>query len=929
MSETTPTPAPLPTPPRLAPSRLGWLALLPLAIFGLALRAFFAGDIPLERRWAWIPSIGVELGFRLDALALVLVLLITGIGTLVFVYAAGYMAGTPARSRLFVLLLAFMLAMIGCVTADDVVLLFVFWELTSITSFLLVGFKHEYEASRKSAQQALMVTGGGGLVLLAGVLLLADAAGTTSIQEMLTNAPSWVEKPTIHGALVCIFIGAFTKSAQFPFHFWLPGAMAAPTPVSAYLHSATMVKLGVYLLARLHPAFGEDRFWQLTLVSVGAFTSVWGMLLTIRERDLKRILAWSTVSALGTLVMLIGLPGEGAATATAAFLLAHALYKAPLFFVAGNVDLATGTRLIDELSGLGRKMPWTSAAGWLAGLSMAGIPLSFGYVAKDAIKAAKADTDVFQWVAYAGVFVSAASFAAAGIATARIFWRRLPLRPAHAREGSMATWLPPLLIASLGIAFGLFPSLIQTLVTKAASAMGPAASMEAMLADDSASVTALLILVSLGVALFLGWDRLHRVQRHFRLPRVYRAVAWYEALMAAIPAAASRVTRRMQMGHLSTYTVLVLVFALVALTFVLANGPAFSWPELVLALGPSEIAVAGAVLTLVCATVTVCIVRDSFVMLLVSGLIGLACALLFLFLGAPDVAFTQFTVEVAFVVVLASILLRVRRLDLVVAPKLPAHHSVFRALLSLAVGAMVAALMLLGADFDPDPSLTEFFSARSVPDAHGRNVVNVVLVDFRAVDTLGEIIVVTLTFIASVPLLRLLRERWRRPKVLLAPSERGMSPTPHIFDVAVRGLYPIMLASSLVILFRGHNEPGGGFIAGMVAVAATSMLSVARGARAALARVPLGPHRLAASSALLSLASGLPALFLGEPYMTHLWGKLPLGFTELDVSTVLLFDLGVYGAVWGALGGLCARAIEIDEPRDAEPGELSETEAAR
>lgn len=921
MSEPTTTPTPPPPP-----SRLGWLALLPLALFALALRAFLRGDVPLEVRHAWIPSVGVEAAFRLDALALVLVLLITGIGTLVFVYAAGYMAGVKHRGRLFALLVAFMVAMLGCVTADDVILLFVFWELTSVTSFLLVGFKHEYETSRKSAQQALMITGGGGLVLLAGVLLLAHAAGTTSLQAMLASAPAWAEHPVVRGALTCVFIGAFTKSAQFPFHFWLPGAMAAPTPVSAYLHSATMVKLGVYLLARLHPAFGDDRFWQLTLVSVGGFTSVWGMLLTIRERDLKRILAWSTVSALGTLVMLIGLPGEGAATAAAAFLLAHALYKAPLFFVAGNVDLATGTRLIDELSGLGRKMPFTSAAGWIAGLSMAGIPLSFGYVAKDVIKAAKADTDLFQWVAYAGAFVSAASFAAAGIATARIFWRKRPLRPEHAREGSIATWLPPLLVASLGIVFGLFPERVESLLTEAAQAMGSAASMEELLTDDSASLSALAMIIALGVVLFLGWDRLHRVQRHFRLPRVYQAAAWYEAMMVGIPAVASRVTRRLQMGHLSTYTAFVLVFALAALGYVVAHGPALRVPPFELALGPTELAVAGATLAILCASVAVCVVRDSFVMLLVSGLVGLACALLFLFLGAPDVAFTQFTVEVAFVVVLASILLRVRRLDLVVAPKLPRWHTLSRALLSLGVGAAVAALMLVGASFEQDPSLTEYFSSRSVPDAHGRNVVNVVLVDFRAVDTLGEIIVVTLTFIAAVPLLRLLRERWRGPDAPLRRGARGMSPKAHIFDVAVRGLYPILLASSVVILLRGHNEPGGGFIAGMVAVAATSMLSVARGARAALAKMPLGPHRLAATSALLSLASGLPALFLGEPFMTHLWGTLPLGFTELDVSTVLVFDVGVYGAVWGALGGLCARAIEVDEPHRDDPSTVTGAE---
>jgi multicomponent Na+:H+ antiporter subunit A len=903
-------------------SRLGLLAVLPLALFALAVHAHLAGALPLELRRAWVPSLGIDLAFRVDALALVMVLLITGIGSLVFVYAAGYMAGAAGRGRLFSLLLVFLVAMLGCVTTDDLVVLFVFWELTSIVSFLLVGTKHEYEASRRSARQALVVTGTGGLVLLAGVLLLVEVAGTSSIQAMLASAPAWRDDPRVSGALICVFVGAFTKSAQVPFHFWLPGAMAAPTPVSAYLHSATMVKLGVYLLARLHPAFGELILWQLALVGAGTVTAVWAMVLTVQERDLKRILAWSTVSALGMLVMLIGLPGEGAATAAAAFLLAHALYKAPLFFVAGNVDLATGTRRIDDLSGLGRRMPWSAAAGWMAGLSMAGIPLSFGYVAKDVIKIAKSDADVFRWVVYAGVFVSAASVAAAGVATARIFWRGRPLRPAHAREGGIATWLPPLLLASLGIALGLFPAPVEALLSDAGHAMGDAASMDRMRADESASAIALAATIGLGLAMLWRWDQLHDLQKGVRAPGPLRASGWYAAAMAAIPWVASRVTRRLQSGRLSAYTAMVFGAVLVAVGLALVPPGAVAWPDVPSALDPRPrppfVAVAGAVALTVGASIAVCVVRDAFVMLLVSGLIGLSCALLFLFSGAPDVAFTQLAVEVAFVVVLASILLRVRRLEPAAPPRRPPWTTVLRALLALGLGGLVGALVLLGGGFSPDPALTAFFSERSVPAAHGRNVVNVILVDFRAVDTLGEIVVVTLTFLASVPLLRLLRARRRVPGAV----DRGTSPRAHLLDVAVRGLYPLMLVGAGIVLLRGHNEPGGGFIGGMIAVAATALLAVARGAEAALARMPLGPRRLAVASALVSLASGLPALALGRPFLTHLWGTVPLGFTELKVSTVLLFDLGVFGAVWGALGGLCARAIELDEPpRDpARPG---------
>jgi len=279
------------------PSRLMLLALVPMAGFVLCLRSLAAGDIPWEIEWTWIPSLGVDLGLRVDGLSLQFLLLITGIGALVFLYAASYMASDARRVRLFALLSVFMAAMIGCVTADNLVALFVFWELTSLTSFLLVGFKHEYEASRAAARQALMVTGGGGLVLLAGIVLIGEAAGTYSIQSLIRASPDLLAHPSIPMALAFVFVGAFTKSAQWPFHFWLPNAMAAPTPVSAYLHSATMVKLGVYLLARLKPAFGEHWLWEPALVSVGALTAAWAMLLALRERDMKRILAWSTVSA--------------------------------------------------------------------------------------------------------------------------------------------------------------------------------------------------------------------------------------------------------------------------------------------------------------------------------------------------------------------------------------------------------------------------------------------------------------------------------------------------------------------------------------------------------------------------------------------------------------------------------------------------------
>jgi multicomponent Na+:H+ antiporter subunit A len=581
-----------------------------------------------------------------------------------------------------------------------------------------------------------------------------------------------------------------------------------------------------------------------------------------------------------------------------------------LFFVAGNVDLAAGTRVVDDLGRLGRRMPFTAAAGFMAGLSMAGIPLSFGYVAKDVMKIAKAGMDAFPWVTYASIFVSAASVAAAGVATVRVFWPGRDPRPAHAVEGSPATWLPPLVIATVGIVLGLYPAPVERLLTDAAHAMGPAKNIETMLADGKASGAAFAITIGLGVALFFAWDLLHRQQQKLPGHPLLGAAGWYAALMSAIPSLGTAVTRRLQGGSLPTYLATVLSAVLLALGLTLAQLDAIRWPSLALPMTATTLMTAGAVLFLVGASIAVCVLRNRFVMLLVSGTIGLSSALLFLALGAPDVAFTQLAVEVAFVVVLAAILLRVRRLDLDEPPAATVANRALRAALALGVGAAVAALVLIGDGFEPDPALTEFFATRSVPEAYGRNVVNVVLVDYRAVDTLGEIIVVTLTFLAALPLLRLLKAA-RRPAA--PPAATGLTSRALMLDVLIPLLYPLMLVAAAVILLRGHNEPGGGFIAGMVAVSATAALAVAKGSGHALSRIPLGPLPLAAASALLSLASGLPALALGDPYMTHLWTTVPLGVMDYKLSTVLAFDLGVFGAVWGALGGLAARAIALDE----------------
>jgi len=732
------------------------LALLPLTLFALALVELSHGGLPATLTLPWIPSLGIDLRFALDGLALQFVLLITGIGTMVMIYAGGYMVGVAQRTRLFVLLLLFMVAMLGSVTSDNLIVLFLFWELTSLTSFMLVGFKHEYESARRSAQQTLMVTAGGGLVLLAGLILLGDIASTFTISGLLASSDQWRDDPRVPAAVVLLIIGAFTKSAQLPFHFWLPNAMAAPTPVSAYLHSATMVKLGVYLLARLDPAFDSYALWQQILVPVGAATAAWAMLLTLRERDLKRILAWSTVSALGTLVMLVGLSGVGAATALGAFLLAHALYKAPLFFVAGNIDHCTGSRNIDHVSGLAPRMPWTAAAAALAAISMAGMPFSLGFVAKDLIDIAKAEGGVLFWVSYSSVFVNAITVAVAGVAAIRVFWHRGgDAIPGEVHEAGWSMRLPPLLLAALGITLGILPWIANPLIEATALSVNPATDFKGLTqaVDHIHALGAIALAAVLGMIVFTFWDRLHRISER-GLARIdpVSAIAWYERLLAAIPASAGAVTRRLQNGRLTTAATTVLVFVSVLVALSLWLGRPLPMPEM---MAPS-LAVAGASLALIIASIAVCVIRTPFVMLLISGFAGLGSALLFLFLAAPDLALTQFAVEVAFVVVIAAILLRMRHLGLNPVDEPPVLP---RALIAIGTSAVLMTLLLTATSGPQGSTLADFFAQASYLEAHGRNVVNVILVDFRAVDTLGEIAVLAIALLAALPLLALLRQR--------------------------------------------------------------------------------------------------------------------------------------------------------------------------
>ncbi len=726
---------------------LAGAAIATLLFVGIASLGSSGSTIPFGS----VSALGVTGGLRLDGLSRVFALLITGIGVLIFLYAHAYLAGDARLKRLVVILILFMTSMLGAVLADDVVILFVFWELTSLTSFFLVGFDHQKASARRAALQALLVTGGGGLALLAGLILVAISAGTTSLSGIIAAKDLVVVHPLAAPAMLLIVLGCFAKSAQVPFHFWLPNAMAAPTPVSAYLHSATMVKLGVYLLARLNPVYQDVALWHGVLTVFGTATAVTGALLAFRETDLKRVLAYTTVAALGTLVMLIGIAPGLSITAAVTFLIVHAFYKAALFMVAGIVDHEVGTRDASALGGLARKMPWTAAAAVLAALSMAGLPPFVGFVAKELIYEAKLEIGTATEVlVFAGFLVNAATVAIAVVLSWRMFFGTYRPTNSSPHDPPWAMRVGPIVLASLGLLAGTAPATIGTLLVDPAAAaiLGRPTDVELKLWHGFNVVLALsIVTIAVGVGVYLVWERIVPRFRAVELVDRYGPSMGYENALSGVIAFAGRLTRLIQHGALNGYIRTLFLVTAGALFLVLMLRSGFAWPTT-----GAEIDVrvlAFAILLLGC--VAVMVAPTAFVAVLALGLVGFAMAAIFIVFGAPDVAFTQFAVETLLVVIVATALMRLPL-------RITDDRTTRRKLADLATAlftGLACANVLAGVLASPfDPRITLWLGEQSVPAAHGRNVVNVILVDFRALDTLGEITVLAIAAFAVVALLR-------------------------------------------------------------------------------------------------------------------------------------------------------------------------------
>ncbi|RBQ15640.1 Na+/H+ antiporter subunit A [Spongiactinospora rosea] len=923
-----------PTALRTLGLRAFWLvALVPAAVTLWAL----AVPVPHEQVVPWVPQLQVQLAFRMDTLGLVMTLIVAGIGALILVYCGGYFTpgapGLPAFAGEFT---AFAGAMLGLVLADDLILLYVFWELTTVFSYLLIGYDAEDRTSRRAALTAIVVTAAGGLTMLSGLILLGLRAGTFRISEILAAPPAG---PVASVALALILVGALSKSALVPFHFWLPGAMAAPTPVSAYLHAAAMVKAGVYLVARLAPAFAADPVWRPVVLVFGGVTMLVGAWRALRKHDLKLLLAFGTVSQLGFLTALLGAGGRAAAQAGAYLLIAHAVFKAGLFMVVGIVDHATGTRDLRKLSGVGRSMPITRAAAVLLAASMAGVPPLAGFVGKEAAFAAFLSDGVVLTVLVAGSALTVAY-------SLRFVWGAFAdkgVRPVVVHPPGAVPAGPVVLLAVLSLLLGPLAPVIDGWLA-GYSAVYPAGTADEPLALWHGFTVPLLlsaVVLAVGFVLFLGRPLVARVQNSLHPP--IDAERTFRLIMRGLDHAADQATRFTQRGSLPVYLRYILSALLVLPGAALVSG--LPWPGAARVwYVPAEIIVAGLVCLAAFAT-TLQSWRMPAVMC--AAVTGTGTATMFVLHGAPDLGLTQFLTET---VTLVAFVLVLRRLP----PRFVERQYVgmrrVNAALGVASGLLIAAMGYVAVN-----ARTQVPISAAYPDAAeaagGANIVNIALVDLRAWDTMGESSVLLIAA-AGVTGLIYVRRRPRLPRTVDAPGGtwslpglrsfgeppadaeattwlRGsetLSPERRsiMFEVVARTIFHPMLVLSIYLLFSGHGTPGGGFAAGLVAGLALTVRYLAGGRYELAEAMPIGPGVCQGTGLGVMAVTGLTGLALTGSVLreTVLHWRLPV-LGDVHLVTSLAFDIGVYLVVIGVvLDVLRAMGDELDRQVEEEGEEV-------
>ncbi|MFC8599781.1 Na+/H+ antiporter subunit A [Isoptericola sp. NPDC057191] len=907
-----------------------------------------AGDFPTTQV-PWVPGLNLSITLQFDTLAWFMLLVVGGVGALVLLYCSAYFARDAlGLGRFAAVLTAFAAAMVGLVVADDLLLLFVFWELTTVFSYLLIGHYADRKASRRAAMQAIVVTTAGGLAMLVGLIILGVAGDTWRVSELVADPPSGT---AVTWAAVCLLAGAATKSALIPFHFWLPAAMAAPTPVSAYLHAAAMVKAGVYLVARFAPAFADLPVWRWLVLVLGGGTLLLGGYQALRQHDLKLVLAFGTVSQLGLIILLLGLGSKALALAGLAMLGAHAMFKAALFLVVGAVDVATGTRDLRKLSGLWRTMPFTATAGVLATASMIGFPPFAGYVAKEAaLEGLWHDVThgagTVEAVALVALVVGSALTVAYGL---RFVWgafgtKRRPgaeavrgeattrdaaAEPASATPVRRQPWLlvtPPLVLAALGLAVGLVPAVGERLLAPYADLYPTGDAGHLTLWGGFTPVLALTVLVLLaGFVLFWQRSRVERAQDFFWSPR--SAEVTYRRTMRRLDDLAADVTAATQRGSLPVYLGMILVVLAVAPGAVIATGLVGGTPGLQVVAWdrPADAAVV-AIIAISC--VLAARARRRLKAVVLVGVAGYANATLFMLHGAPDLALTQVLCETITLVVMVLVL---RRMPPYFTDRPLAASRWVRLVLGVVTGLVMMALTVAAPLVRVATPISTHFPDEAYTWGGGKNIVNVTLVDIRAWDTVGEISVL---LVAATGVASLIFLRQRSGEVLrLSRVEEVSRPDPHtrrvwlaagstmeperrsvMFEVITRVIFHAMIVFALFLLFSGHNAPGGGFAAGLVMGIAFTVRYLAGGRYELGEAAPVSPGVLLGTGLFLSAGVGLATLVAGQEVLqsTVLNLHAPV-LGEIHLVTSLFFDIGVMLVVVGlVLDLLRTLGAEID-----------------
>jgi multicomponent K+:H+ antiporter subunit A len=902
------------------------------ALVGLLtnLPAVLQGDVVLAQA-SWIPTLGLNFTLMLDALGFFFACLILGIGLLIIAYARYYLAREDNMGEFFTYLLLFQGAMVGIVLSDNILLLLIFWELTSLSSFLLIGYWKHLPEGRQGARMALAVTGMGGLAMIGGMLILGQIAGSYQLSVILENRELIQDSPLYLPALILILLGCFTKSAQFPFHFWLPHAMAAPTPVSAYLHSATMVKAGIFLMARMWPVLSGTPEWFVIVTTAGLITMVLGAVIALFKHDLKALLAFSTVSHLGLITMLLGTGTAFGALAAVFHILNHATFKAALFMSAGIIDHETKTRDIRRLGGLRHLMPITFVIATVAALSMAGIPFLNGFLSKEMMLEEAYDTVLFgsPWmvpvlVVFGSAFSAAYSFRLIGHTFLGKVRDDYPAKPHDPGPG---LWLPPAILVVPVVVIGVAPFLAEPfvkLVTAAVlgdAAMVPTAYFKiwhglvpALYMSIIAVIGGLILLAMFNPALRL-WDAAPRPE----------AKVIFEAMVEAVVAASQRIIHGLHDGAFTRYGAIMAVTVIVAGYYAFATGTLGAPTREVQPITP--IVAAGWLMTVAATLGLVVLHRLRLQALIILGIVGLMVSIGFVFFSAPDLAMTQFTVEVVTIILL---LLALNFLP----KKTPVESSLSirgrDAVIAVAggVGAMAMSYHYLLRD-PVAASISDFHLANSYEGGGGTNVVNVILVDFRGYDTYGEIIVLGIAALLIYALTETLLGGPVRARLLNRkpdqPRAGDMHPT--MMVVLTRVIMPLVMLIGFYIFLRGHNEPGGGFISGLVVSIGVVMQYMASGFSWTTARVRYPYHGVIGAGVLIAGLTGIGSWFVAKPFLTtdFTYVRIP-PFNEFELATAVLFDLGVFLAVVGAvmlsLESFSRLARRLDSPATSHPMDI-------